>query len=229
MGESNKDGAYDFGWIMNVDTREKVWRFSYSGSEFAGGAKKNRVVDDVFEAPAGRYVLVYTTDDSHSWERWNAAPPHDPSFWGVTLRAEEPGGKKYAKLFDYEEEAWKNVVVDLTRVGDDEMVKKGFTLKKAMDLRVYALGEGMDGRMYDYGWIEEKGTGKVVWEMTYRKTEHAGGARKNRMFSDTIKLEPGVYTVYYETDGSHSYRDWNASRPYEPENWGISVRVVPNR
>ncbi|MCH7549115.1 MAG: hypothetical protein IH969_06215 [Candidatus Krumholzibacteriota bacterium] len=363
VGESNKNGVYDYGWVMNVETREKVWRFSYAGSDAAGGAKKNRTVNDVFEAPAGRYVLAYTTDDSHSWERWNAAPPHDPSFWGVTLRAEKAANTQYVKLFDYEEETWKNVVVDLTQVGDDELVKAGFSLKREMDLRVYAigegtggdmydygwiidartrkrvwtmdyddtdhaggakknrvfddvvhfekgdyiayyatdgshsyphwnstappdrrhwgltiagangfnakdvakfkgeselgdalvllteigddeyvsksfvlkkrtsvniyaLGEGVDGRMYDYGWIEEKKTGRVVWEMTFRKTEHAGGARKNRMYSDTITFEPGEYTVFYETDGSHSYHNWNASRPYEPESWGISLRTV---
>jgi len=365
VGECNKDGAYDYGWVMNLDTHEKVWQFSYSGSDPAGGASKNRMVDDVFEAPAGRYVLAYVTDDSHSWERWNAAPPHDPSYWGVTLRAENDGDRKQVTLFDYQEEEWKNVVVDLTRVGDDEMMRKGFTLKKPLDLRVYAigegtdgemydygwivdaktrkrvwtmdyhdtehaggakknrvfegvvhldkgdyiayyatdgshsyphwnstppvdrrrwgltivggkdfkpgdvaafdweqeagdaivmltgigddayvnksftlkketkvnilaLGEGVDGRMYDYGWIEDKKTGRVVWEMTYRKTEHAGGASKNRMYSDTITLPAGEYTVFYESDGSHSYRHWNASRPYEPENWGISIRAVSN-
>ena len=70
--------------------------------------------------------------------------------------------------------------------------------------------------MDDYAWIEEAGTGRVVWEMTYRMTEHAGGAKKNRMFNDTIRLDKGEYVVYYETDGSHSYEDWNASPPTGP-------------
>lgn len=361
-GEARDDGAYDYGWVMKADTREKVWQFKYRDSYEGGGAEKNRLVDATFEAPAGKYVAVYVTDDSHCWDRWNQAPPRDPAFWGLTLRAENPDDAKYAQLFDYEAAEMKNVVVELTRVGDDEYLKSGFTLKKPMKLRVYAigegvdrdmadygwivnaatrervwemdydetdhaggarknrvsdevvsfdkgsylvyyvtddshayphwnsdppmdrehygitvtgvegfnksdvaeykesedeniivsiievrdseyihkdfaidketlvhvfaLGEGVDGRMYDYGWIEEAGTGRVVWEMTYRKTRHAGGARKNRMYSDTIRLEPGSYRVYYETDDSHAFNDWNQSPPYEPGSWGISLSKV---
>jgi len=64
--------------------------------------------------------------------------------------------------------------------------------------------------------------------MTYRKTEHAGGHQKNRMFSDTVTLKAGKYRVYFETDGSHSFRSWNAHRPHDPEGWGISISAVDN-
>jgi hypothetical protein len=80
--------------------------------------------------------------------------------------------------------------------------------------------------MYDYGWIENAKTKKVVWEMTYRKTDPAGGARKNRMFDDTIMLDKGEYIVYFVTDGSHSFKDWNAARPRDPSHWGITIREV---
>ncbi|MFQ5770315.1 MAG: hypothetical protein ACE5HX_07250, partial [bacterium] len=88
------------------------------------------------------------------------------------------------------------------------------------------IGEGTDGRMFDYGWIEDAEQRKVVWEMTYRKTNHAGGAKKNRLFDDTIFLKKGEYIVYYETDDSHSYNDWNSAPPYDPVNWGITVYLV---
>ena len=79
-------------------------------------------------------------------------------------------------------------------------------------MRIYALGEGSEGDMNDYGWIEDAKTGRIVWEMGYRMTDHAGGARKNRMFNGTILLQAGDYNVYYESDDSHAFNDWNASR-----------------
>jgi len=130
LGEGRDDGVYDYGWILNADTGARVWQFTYDDSHHAGGANKNRVVDSVFEAPAGKYVAVYGTDDSHSYDHWNAAPPFDPAAWGLTIRAEDPSESKYASTFDYKPHKAENVIVELTKVGDDEFVHKGFTLKK---------------------------------------------------------------------------------------------------
>ena len=77
--------------------------------------------------------------------------------------------------------------------------------------------------MDDFGWIEDAKTGKAVWEMTYRSTDHAGGATKNRRFDGTITLPAGEYILKYETDGSHSFGDWNADAPDDPEAWGITL------
>ncbi|MEO5896699.1 MAG: hypothetical protein ABIS06_13455 [Vicinamibacterales bacterium] len=77
--------------------------------------------------------------------------------------------------------------------------------------------------MDDYGWIEDAKTGKTVWEMTYRSTAHAGGASKNRRFDGTITLPAGEYVVTFETDGSHSFADWNADPPEDPDAWGITL------
>ncbi|HDS01603.1 MAG TPA: hypothetical protein ENO07_06245 [candidate division Zixibacteria bacterium] len=82
----------------------------------------------------------------------------------------------------------------------------------------------MNGRMYDYGWITDKNSGAVIWEMTYMKTEHAGGALKNRLYDGVIMLDKGTYEVYYVTDDSHSYAEWNDYAPPEPIDWGISLR-----
>ena len=80
--------------------------------------------------------------------------------------------------------------------------------------------------MYDFGRIDNDETSRQVWEMTWRNTDHAGGARKNRVFDDTIVLDSGTYEVHYVTDGSHSFNDWNASRPRDAMNWGITVSVA---
>ena len=101
--------------------------------------------------------------------------------------------------------------------------RQSFELKEDSKVHIYAIGEGTHGDMYDYAWIENTETGRVVWEMTYRKTERAGGARKNRLFDDTVFLEEGEYDVYYRTDDSHSFEEWNDSPPYDPESWGITI------
>jgi hypothetical protein len=62
--------------------------------------------------------------------------------------------------------------------------------------------------------------------MEYRDTDHAGGAQKNREVRDSITLPAGEYEVIYETDGSHSFGDWNDRQPDNPLMWGITVRVA---
>jgi hypothetical protein len=80
--------------------------------------------------------------------------------------------------------------------------------------------------MYDFGWIDNDETGQTEWEMTWRNTDPAGGADKNRKFEGTIVLDPGTYEVNYITDGSHSFNDWNASHPRDPKSWGITVSLA---
>jgi hypothetical protein len=117
-------------------------------------------------------------------------------------------------------------VAALRRMKDDETRSVGFTLRRPTDLRVYALGEGADGEMYDYGWIVDGATRRTVWSMEYSETNPAGGDDKNRMVNDIISLDPGSYVLQYTTDDSHSYEDWNADPPDDREAWGITVTVA---
>jgi hypothetical protein len=113
-------------------------------------------------------------------------------------------------------------------MGNNERARAAFQLDQETTLRVYAVGEG-DGELVDYGWIEEAGSGRVVWEMTYRTAEPAGGARKNRVFDGMIRLPAGAYVLRYRSDGSHAYSNWNADPPDDPESWGITVSRAPRR
>lgn len=140
---------------------------------------------------------------------------------------------KPGDVAEYNEREDKDVLVQITRVRDMEKRREPFTMKKDGEMRVYALGEGRDGEMFDYAWIEEANTGKVIWEMTYRKTGHAGGDQKNREFNDTVYLKVGDYVLRYESDDSHSFRDWNSSPPrpgelgrHNLQNWQLS-RIIP--
>lgn len=225
LGEARRDGEYDFGTIINLRTRERVWQLTYRGSDDAGGARKNRLADETITLEPGLYKSLYVTDDSHSYRRWNSAPPFDPNFWGLTLWAQGDAAGNLVKL-DEDVDLNQSTVAEFTRVRDEEYLVKGFTLKKPLNLQIYALGEGSDGEMYDYGWIVDVKTRKRVWEMDYYDTEPAGGADKNRMFDGVIKLEPGNYMVYYITDDSHAYRDWNMSPPYDKKSWGITISVL---
>jgi hypothetical protein len=223
LGEKSNDGFADAGWIVNADTREVVWEMTRSNTEYAGGDEKNRMANELISMDKGAYIVYYATDDSHAYRDWNAAQPHEQELWGITMLSAE-GPVKY-ELFDEKSYKSDKILVQIVRVRDHERLRESFSVKKDSRFRIQAIGEGADGDMHDYGWIENKETGRVVWEMTYRNTEYAGGARKNRMYNDILILPKGEYQVYYESDGSHSYRDWNDAPPRDPENYGISLLV----
>jgi hypothetical protein len=222
-GEARSDGEFDFGWIINADTRATVWRFTWRDSQPAGGAAKNRIVKTSRTLPAGRYAAFYATDDSHDPSEWNAPPPHDPDAWGLTLTVKDREARASVKTFAYEHVPQNATIVALTHVGNDASKKQGFTLTRPMDVRIYALGEGREGRMFDYGWITAAGSRSRVWTMSYDSTEPAGGDRKNRLVDTTIHLDKGSYVVHYISDDSHSAEEWNAAAPPDGRRWGITV------
>jgi hypothetical protein len=223
LGEFAFNSFADYGWIEDANTMEVVWEMTEDNTTHAGGGTKNRMFDDVITLPAGDYLAHYSTDGSHDYRSWNTGKPFDPEKWGITVYGV---GKDFDKsqvdLFS-DLPNGKEVLAALTRMGDDEYTSERFTVTEPTSVRIIALGEGSGGRMYDFGWIEEVKTGKVVWKMRYRKTRHAGGADKNRMATVVVDLEPGEYEVFYESDGSHSYRRFNASKPHSPSKWGITV------
>jgi len=210
----------DYGWIVNAEGHEKVWEMDRWNTDPAGGGRKNRVVDEDVEFQKGSYILLYVTDDSHSYDNWNVMPPYDPLDWGIAILPAANTDKSAFHL--YEPPGRGEPLIALTRARDDESLSQPFKLDKDISLRIYSLGEWA-GEFADYGWIENAATGKTVWEMTYRNTEHAGGASKNRMFDGAIVLSKGTYVAHYVTDDSHSYNDWNDSAPYEPDAWGLAI------
>lgn len=225
LGEFAFNGFVDYGWIVDANSMEVVWEMTEDNTTHAGGGTKNRVFDDVITLPAGDYLAHYTTDGSHSYRHWNTGKPFDPEKWGITVSGVGKGfDKTQVDLFS-DLPNGKEILAELTRIGDDEYTSERFTVDKPTSVRILAIGEGSNGRMYDFGWIEEAKTGKVVWKMRYRQTRHAGGANKNRMAAVVVDLEPGEYEVFFESDGSHSYRRFNASKPHNPSKWGITVSV----
>jgi hypothetical protein len=226
LGEGMRGEMYDRGWIIDARSRATVWELDYDNSEHAGGAEKNRVEQRVLELPAGSYVVHYAADGSHAWGDWNAAPPLRRSRWGITVTAIDPGFRpEDVAPFDPDADAGP-ALVRLTRVGDDEERDATFTLERATDVEVHALGEASGRRLADRGWIEDAGTGATVWEMRREDTSHAGGAEKNREVRATVHLPAGTYRVRYRTDDSHAFGEWNTSPPRDPESWGITVTLA---
>lgn len=231
IGELRHDGVFDYGWIINADTRERVWEMRYNKTEDAGGAHKNRRLDETIHLPAGRYVAYFVSDDTHGPDQWNAVPPFDPDRWGLTLRVADPAARAAAHDIAWEPVPTGQTIVAMTEIGDNELRSQGFTLRQPMDVRVFALGEGIErhGDMNDYAWIVDATSRRRVWSMRYDDTQAAGGAEKNRLFDGVLHLAAGNYLVYYKSDDSHSFQKWNDAPPVESHYWGVSVFPASGR
>lgn len=228
LGEHSGSNPDDYARIENMKTRESVWIMDEGETEHAGGAGKNVVADRDITLKPGEYLVTYVTDDSHAYNSWNQIGPHDPQFWGITVSTmakEDLANVKVLENFKLPEP-----VVGVLRVRDESKEMKTFEVLEPVDLEVMCIGEGDTERdMYDYGWIEKAGTGDMVWKIKGRKTKHAGGAEKNRMLRERIRLEKGSYKIYFRTDRGHCYNDWNAEQPYDPDNYGITLWVLDEK
>jgi hypothetical protein len=221
IGESYRDEVFDYGWIVDANTSEKIWETLPERADYAGGASKNKYWKDDISLKPGSYWVYFVMDDSHSPDAWNANPPYDPDFYGITLTGLK--GEFDPKSIEKVIKQKVQPIVELTRLGDDEFVQEGFKLAAPIQVRIYAIGEGRRGEMFDYGWIVDMDTGEKVWEMNYNRTREAGGADKNRLVDEIITLGKGSYMVYFITDDSHSFRHWNSTRPFNPSSWGITI------
>ena len=92
------------------------------------------------------YLVVFQSDDSHSHGEWNANPPYDPNFWGITVSG---GRAEFDRSIIYSfEESEGDLIVKLDHLGDFEEVYEGFALDRPMRVRIYAIGEGRSGDMF---------------------------------------------------------------------------------
>ncbi len=133
--------------------------------------------------------------------------------------------KAYSALYGWSlpgDLASKKPIVEIVEIGDNADKSAEFTLSQEQSVHVFAVGEGQDGEMFDYGWIEDERTGKRVWEMKQPETKPAGGAPKNRMINISVTLPAGKYKLRYKSDDSHSFDNWNAFPP-AINYWGIAL------
>jgi len=218
----------DTAWILDAATREHVWEVGDNKGSHAGGSRKNRRIDEEVELPAGAYLVSYATDPSHAFPKFNAAPPHDPLNWGITLL---PGAdlepatfRERPDLLDRGEPLFER-----TRLGDNVQVVQAFTLRRDGALLIRALGEGLGGPESEAADGSSISTtdDRTVWRMQRDNTVRGGGAGKNRLFDGIVNLTAGSYTLHVWTDDSHSFPKWNALPPWEPDAWGITIWPGP--
>lgn len=61
-----------------------VWEMDFGKTSHAGGALKNRMQIDTVSFKAGDYMLIYETDESHSFGHWDDMPPVN-QFSGIKI------------------------------------------------------------------------------------------------------------------------------------------------
>ncbi|MEN8191812.1 MAG: two-component regulator propeller domain-containing protein, partial [Bacteroidota bacterium] len=113
----------------------------------------------------------------------------------------------------------------IIKVGDSQNLSARFEVENPGNYLLVTAGEGglRDNSMFDYGWIENSKQ-NILWSSDkLDSTYHIGGAIKNRVKIETLKLNPGNYSLKYKSDDSHSYSNWNMGLPVEPEFWGIRI------
>ncbi|MBN2279665.1 MAG: hypothetical protein JXQ65_03710 [Candidatus Marinimicrobia bacterium] len=223
IGEYSSGDVYDYGWIENAATAEIVWKFKGSNTTHAGGGEKNRKFNDIVELPKGKYLVKYISDGSHSYEDWNTTPPYEKEYWGISIWTIKDFDRDFIKLVNQTSLEDENIIVKIDKVGDHQKIVKSFSIPEDGLYRIYAIGEGDEDEMFDTGWIENIDDEQVVWELTWRNSKPAGGARKNRMFNGKIYLSKGEYRAHFITDGSHSFAGWNDNPPGNPEKYGIRI------
>ncbi len=121
--------------------------------------------------------------------------------------------------------AEKKYLAEIKEVGDAQNLTQNFSISQSGEYLIVSAGEGVyrDSSMADYGWLEDN-KGKRVWASEkILDSYHLGGAPKNRIYAELIKLTPGQYSLRYVSDNSHSYNRWNAVSPYNKEFWGIRI------
>lgn len=245
LGELGDNGRYDYAWILDNEAQTNVWEMTVERSQPAGGRNNRRELAFLTLEPS-TYTLTYETDDSHSYDSWRHGEPDHPERWGVTLF---PVGADVDSTVveilgtvreDLSEAAQAvaapppspgggppglpgEIIVDLTRLGNEQRVSKSFTIQNPQILQIRAVGEISLSAPYDYGWIENAENGEIVWQMTWQNTVPAGGDDSYRMFDGTLSLAPGQYVAHFKTDFSRAYGDFGNRPPHFPEAWGIHV------
>ena len=215
------DEPQDYAWIEDADTGNRIWGFSRDNTEPAGGATSNRKYRGTLNLDPGAYRVVAKTNRRHAYNRWEHNPPYDPASWGLTLHASDA-----SVIGEFDPWTSRQPIASFTRVPDNAELSQRFEVTQPINVVVYSLGEMTDRHnIYDYGELlkEEPDRKQTIWKMTWDGSGKAGGDSKNRLEVAFLSLQPGIYDFRYESDGSHSFAEFNASRPDYPERWGATL------
>ena len=176
--DASNDRYLDYGWIEDANRLEKVWSMESDRGIYAAGESRNRLVEDRVHLEPGTYRVCYVTDEEHSAAGWHDHPPFDPEAWGIMVRGARGFSADWASPVDEAQE--DRTIIRLAPMRDDQERTVRFEVPERLTVKLIALGEGEDGEMVDYGWLDRDPGGEPVWVMRYADTQHAGGDEKNR-------------------------------------------------
>jgi hypothetical protein len=226
LGELGHGAMVDYGWLTDERGRI-VWSMLTAESVHAGGAYKNRMSRVVLRLPTGRYQLHYRTDGSHAPGDWNQEPPHAPEAYGISLLPATEEDRGRIRVLDEAHAEASMVLAQISAVGNGAFREQAFVLRRPMNVRIEALGEGSrETGMRDYAWLEDEERGRIIWEMRYDTSEPAGGAARNRRAWTTLLLPSGRYKLFYETDAQHAHDAWVDAPPDHPERYGVTLSTI---
>lgn len=215
------DEPKDVAWIEDAGTGARIWGMTRDNTMPAGGLASNRQFRGTLTLLPGAYRAVAQTDHRHAYRDWEANPPFDPAAWGLTLYAADPQA-----VANFDPWSSRDPLVSITRVPDNARLNQRFEVQHPIQAVLYAVGEMTDRHsIYDYAELfkEEADRKRSVWKMSWDKTVGAGGSDKNRLEVAFLRLEPGVYSLQYQSDGSHSFEYWNDDEPDYPARWGATL------
>lgn len=241
--EGREDYALAYGWILDLETRKPVWSMAreLKPGKF-WGKKGTAKVETKVNLPAGKYALYYYCGIGKDQFYYFNFDGEDHGFFDGLKRFFGNTDKYYSdkdrrKLY-FTVTTEKNLfrplaadpleaktVLSITAPRNSSFKSLNFKLSEPATLTVYCLGENPKSydQAADGGYIQDMRTRRKVWELSHSRSDHAGGAEKNRKFFGKVSLPAGDYQMAYFTDDSHTFGRWNGPPPYDPEFWGISL------
>lgn len=91
-GEISTNGRYDYGWIEDAESGERVWEMTLRNTEHAGGEARTRRFSGVVTLPAGDYLVRYVSDFDFAFGDFDDGAPSRPEEWGITVRRATSAG-----------------------------------------------------------------------------------------------------------------------------------------
>ncbi|MCK4412275.1 MAG: hypothetical protein KAY32_01900 [Candidatus Eisenbacteria sp.] len=242
-GSSDMDAMLAYAWILDLRTRRVAWQMDAHRAKPAD-RKDNLIQRDFRRLPAGDYALYFSAIGGSfpikksikildffdigsvairggNFVRWNEFGTPRDWYAEVRLAAGEPAESAFAEPQDPD----LGALLRFDRTRNDSYRTAELRVQEPLVVRILALGEytAGDHGFADGAWIVDRERCERAWEMSLVNTDHAGGAQKNRVFDEQVRLEPGRYLVCYATDDSHAFDDWNSQPPYDPESWGLTL------
>lgn len=215
--ESTGGAVADSAMLVSAEG-DTLWTTRAEGSAWAGGSIKNRRQSDTLSLPVGQYRAVYVADADHAYDSWTANPPWQPWKWGLRIAPADSAAASGAIVaLDPLRDLPR--VAELFCVGQSALEEVRLEVLEPIDVQIVAVGELVDDQAYDFATLVQNG--EAIWDMRTASLTDAGGARKNRMAEETLSLVPGVYTLRYQTDGSHHCDSFGDDGPDRQDFWGV--------